>query len=120
MMFPDMRIYKVVTEGNLCDQWFPYIKQQELNLSEEMLLHTKLNMSSIHHAATEADYVDITFDFSSWCTNFRHELATDVFNILNELFGVFSIFEFTHSLPMRCFLETDPHVNLEAKTCTKT
>lgn len=58
-----MRIYKVVTEGNLGDQMFPYIKHQEMNLSEDMLLHTKLKMSLIHHAATEADYVSITFDF---------------------------------------------------------
>lgn len=64
-MVPEMRAYQVVTEKNLADIIFRYIKYQSMTLSEEQLTKTLNRMSS---PGEEYDYINIIIDFSSWCT----------------------------------------------------
>lgn len=45
-------------------------------------------------------HVFITLDFSSWCTNFRHESATPLFVELDRLFELHNILSFTYLFPL--------------------
>lgn len=70
-MTPEMRAYQVVTEKNIADTIFRYIKHQSMTLSEEQLIKTLNRMSC---PGEGHDYINIIIDFSSWCTHFRAEL----------------------------------------------
>lgn len=70
-MTPEMRAYQVVTEKNLADVIFRYIKHQSMTLTEEQLTKTLNRLSC---PGEGHDYVNIIIDFSSWCTHFRAEL----------------------------------------------
>lgn len=49
-------------------------------------------------------HVFIVLDFSSWCINFRHELATPLFIELDRLFGLHNIYSFTHLFSQLSYL----------------
>lgn len=80
-----MRAYQVVTEKNIADIIFRYIKHQSMTLSEEQLTKTLNRMSC---PGEGHDYVNIIIDFSSWCTHFRAELLEPLFSSLDGLFGL--------------------------------
>lgn len=90
-MTPEMRAYQVVTEKNIADVIFRYIKHQY------QLLRTLFRMS---HPGEAHDYVNIIIDFSSWCTHFRAELLAPLFCSLDKLFGFKQVYRFTHMFPL--------------------
>lgn len=96
-MTPEMRAYQVVTEKNIADVIFRYIKHQSMTLSEDQLLRTLFRMS---HPGEAHDYVNIIIDFSSWCTHFRAELLAPLFSSLDKLFGFQRVYGFTHVFPL--------------------
>lgn len=42
----EMRLYQTVTEKNIADHIFPYVKHQEMTMNEEQLTHTILRMNT--------------------------------------------------------------------------
>lgn len=96
-MTPEMRAYQVVTEKNIADIIFRYIKHQSMTLSEEQLTKTLNRMSC---PGEGHDYVNIIIDFSSWCTHFRAELLEPLFSSLDSLFGLKNVYRFTHTFPL--------------------
>lgn len=96
-MTPEMRAYQVVTEKNLADVIFRYIKHQSMTLSEEQVTKT-LNMTSC--PGEGHDYINIIIDFSSWCTHFRAELLAPLFSCLDSLFGLNNVYGFTYTFPL--------------------
>lgn len=100
----EMRLYQTVTEKNIADHIFKYIKHQSMTMSEEQLTRTILRMNTpVLHLEGET-YVFIVLDFSSWCTNFRYELATPLFSELDRLFGLKGVYAFTHKFPILSYL----------------
>ncbi|CAG4957247.1 unnamed protein product [Parnassius apollo] len=82
-MSPEMRAYQVVTEANIADTIFTYVKHQLMTLTEEQLTKTLIRMSC---PGGDHDYVNIVIDFSSWCTHFRAELRQNYDSVpLNNL-----------------------------------
>lgn len=96
-MTPEMRAYQVVTEKNLADIIFRYIKHQSMTFSEEQLTKTLNRMSC---PGEGHDYINIIIDFSSWCTHFRAELLAHLFASLDALFGLHNLYGFTHIFPL--------------------
>lgn len=96
-MTPEMRAYQVVTEKNIADIIFRYIKHQSMTLSKEQLTKTLNRMSC---PGESHDYINIIKDFSSWCTHFRAELLAPLFSSLDGLFGLHNIYSFTHTFPL--------------------
>lgn len=96
-MTPEMRAYQVVTEKNLADVIFRYIKHQSMTLSEKQLTKTLDRMSC---PGEDHDYINIIIDFSSWCTHFRAELLAPLFSSLDALFGLHNVYSFTHIFPL--------------------
>lgn len=96
----EMRLYQTSTEKNIADGVFTYIKHQSMTMSEEQLIRTILRMNTpVIHLEGET-YVFIVLDFSSWCTNFRFELITPLFEELDKLYGLNGIFSLTHLFPI--------------------
>ncbi|AWI42881.1 RNA-dependent RNA polymerase [Formica exsecta virus 4] len=96
----EMRLYQTSTEKNIADGVFTYIKHQSMTMSEEQLIRTILRMNTpIIHLEGET-YVFIVLDFSSWCTNFRYELITPLFEELDNLYGLNGVFSLTHLFPL--------------------
>jgi hypothetical protein len=100
-MCNEMRLYQTATEANIAEQVFPYIKQQSMTMSEEELLRTIIKLNSQRPNPDGVSHVFITVDFSSWCTNFRYELATPIFKMLDKMFGLKGIYAFTHLFPLQ-------------------
>jgi len=78
-MTPEMRLYQTATEKNIADHIFRFIKNQSMTMSEEQFTRTILWMNTPLIQIAGETYVFIVLDFSSWCTNFRHELVTPLF-----------------------------------------
>lgn len=95
-----MRLFQVATEKNIADGIFPFVKHQSMTMSEEELTKTILRMNTPTLQLKGEPYVFITLDFSSWCTNFRHELVTPLFEELDALFDLTDVYAFTHVFPM--------------------
>lgn len=95
-MTPEMRAYQVVTEKNIADIIFRYIKHQSMTLTEEQLTKTLNRMS---YPGEGHDYINIIIDFSSWCPYFRAELLEPVSTSLDQLFGFHNIYSITHKFP---------------------
>ncbi|CAG4938070.1 unnamed protein product [Parnassius apollo] len=93
----EMTAYQVVTESNIAETIFKYIKHQSMTLSEEQLTKTLNRMSC---PGGDHDYIYIVIDFSSWCTHFRSELVDPLFRALDDLFGVSNLYQFTHRFPL--------------------
>ncbi|UDL13960.1 MAG: RNA dependent RNA polymerase [Xiangshan Nyami-like virus] len=100
----EMRLYQTATEKNIADSVFRYIKHQSMTMNEEQLIRTIIRMNAPITAQAGETYVFITLDFSSWCTNFRHEAATPLFIELDRLFGLHNIYSFTHLFPLNSVL----------------
>ncbi|CAG5001741.1 unnamed protein product [Parnassius apollo] len=96
-MSPEMRAYQVVTEANIADTIFTYVKHQSMTLTEEQLTKTLIRMSC---PGGDHDYINIVIDFSSWCTHFRAELVEPLFRSLDQLFGFQNVYEFTPTFPL--------------------
>lgn len=96
-MTPEIRAYQVVTEKNIADIIFRYLKHQSMTLTEEQLTKTVNGMS---YPGEGHDYVNIIIDFSSWCTHFRAELLAALFTSLDALFGLRNVYSFTHTFPL--------------------
>lgn len=95
-MVPEMRLYQIATEGNIADTIFKYIREQSMTMGEEQLLRTITRMTSPHTDPTKSRYKFVVIDFSSWCTNFRHEFSQAVFKDLDDLFGFDLVYTYTH------------------------
>lgn len=100
----EMRLYQTATEKNIADSIFRYIKHQSMTMNEEQLTRTIIRMNAPITAQTGESYVFITLDFSSRCTNFRHEAATPLFIELDRIFGLHHIYSFTHLFPLNSLL----------------
>lgn len=72
----EMRLYQTATEKNIADSIFRYIKHQSMIMDEEQLIRTIIRMNTPIASVKGDSYVFIILDFSSWCTNFRHEAST--------------------------------------------
>ncbi|CAG5000775.1 unnamed protein product [Parnassius apollo] len=93
----EMRAYQVITELNIAETIFTYIKHQSMTLSAEQLTKTLNRMSC---PGGDHDYVNIVIDFSSWCTHFRAELVEPLFKSLDALFGFTNVYSFSHKFPL--------------------
>lgn len=100
----EMRLYQTATEKYIADHIFKYIKNQSMTMSEEQLTRTILRMNTPVLQIEGETYVFIVLDFSSWCTNFRLELITPLFEELDNLFGLRNIYVFTHKFPLISYL----------------
>lgn len=99
-----MRLYQTVTERNIADYIFKYIRHQSMTMNEEQLTRTINRMNTpVLHLEGET-YVFITLDFSSWCTNFRYELLNPLFGEIDNLFGFANVYKFTHIFPLISYL----------------
>lgn len=58
----EMRLYQTVTEKNLADHVFPYVKSQSMTMGEEKLTRTILRVNTPILQMGET-YVFITLDF---------------------------------------------------------
>nr|WPR17567.1 MAG: RNA-dependent RNA polymerase [Beetle nyamivirus] len=96
----EMRLYQTVTECNIADQIFPYVPQQSMTMREEKLLRVIHRMTTPHTPVHGVKHKFIVIDFSSWCTQFRLELTTNIFQSLDSLFGLVNIYSFTHIFPL--------------------
>lgn len=96
-MTPEMRAYQVVTEKNIADIIFRYIKHQSMTLSEEQLTKTLNRMTC---PGEGHDYIYIIIDFSSWCTHFRAELLAPLLSSLDALFSLHNVYRFTHTFSL--------------------
>lgn len=95
----EMRLYQTVTEKNIADHVFPFVKHQSMTMNEEQLTRMNLRINTPTIELEGETYVFIVLDFSSWCTNFRHELVTPLFTELDRLFGLHNVYSFTHLFP---------------------
>lgn len=99
-----MRLYQTITEKNLADHVFPYVKSQSMTMGEEKLTRTILRVNTPILQIEGETYVFITLDFFSWCTNFRYELVTPLFTKIDRLFDLHNVYSFTHFFPMMSHL----------------
>ena len=99
-MVQEMRLFQVATEANIASQIFPYVKKQSMTISEEEYMQTIIKLNSKKNTDSDHSHISIMVDFSSWCGNFRYELATPVFRDLDKLFGLENIFSAAHLFPM--------------------
>ena len=95
-----MRMYQVATEANIADQIFPYIKQQSMTMAEEEYLRTIIKLNTKRKGGDYTDRAFIAVDFSYWCSQFRYELATPIFALIDQLFGLLGVYAFTHIFPI--------------------
>ncbi|KAL0105524.1 hypothetical protein PUN28_016888 [Cardiocondyla obscurior] len=81
----EMRLFQTITEKNIAEGVFPYIKHQSMTMNEEQLLRTIQRMTTPSSLIIGDAYVFIVLDFSSWCTNFRYEFVFLFFTELDSL-----------------------------------
>lgn len=98
----EMRLYQVATENNM-KTVFRYIPHQTMTKSEDSLMKHLIRMSETT-AETEGSFVYISLDFSSWCTSFRYEGVTPIFQELDRLLGVENVMAYTQVFPLESIL----------------
>ncbi|BCL64177.1 L protein [Sekira virus] len=91
----EARLYQTATEHNLAEKIFPYIRGQSMTMSEEELKRVVLRMSSDLRAYAEHSMLFIAIDLSQWCTTWRHESAGPILRVLDEIFGLQGVYNFT-------------------------
>lgn len=111
-----MRLYQTVTEKNIADAVFRYVKHQSMTMNEETLTKIILRMNSPLKSEGES-FIFITLDFSSWCTNFRLEVTTPLFTELDRLFGLHNIYSFTQYFPLVSHLLFQDRFNPPEQSC---
>ncbi|KAL0098802.1 hypothetical protein PUN28_020749 [Cardiocondyla obscurior] len=100
----EMRLFQTVTEKNIADEIFPFIKHQSMTMNEKQLLRIIQRMTTLSSLVEGENYVFIVLDFFSWCTNFRYEFIYLLFCELDALFGIKDIYTFLHCFSIISFL----------------
>ncbi|KAJ2941434.1 hypothetical protein O0L34_g3646 [Tuta absoluta] len=98
----EMRLYQVATENNM-KTVFKYIPHQTMTKSEDSLMKHLIRMSEAT-PESEGSYIFISLDFSSWCTSFRYEGVTPIFQELDRLLGVENVMAYTQVFPLESIL----------------
>lgn len=113
-----MRLYQTVTEKNIADGVFKYIRHQSMTMSEEQLTRTINRMNAPMLEIEGETYVFITLDFSSWCLNFRLELLRPLLRDLDDLHGFVNVYQFTHIFPLISYLLFQDRFNPPRQSAT--
>lgn len=71
--------------------------------SEDDLFKHLLKISEIS-STDEGGAVFMSMDFSSWCTSFRYEGVTPIFEELDRLLGFTNVMAYTQKFPLESFL----------------
>lgn len=98
----EMRLFQVATENNI-KHIFKFIPHQTMTKTEDDLFKHLLKISETS-STEEGGAVFMSMDFSSWCTSFRYEGVTPLFEELNRLLGVNNVFAYTQKFPLEFIL----------------
>lgn len=71
--------------------------------SEDDLFKHLLKIS-VTSSTDDGGHVFISMDFTSWCTSFRHEGVTPLFEELDRLLGVSHVIAYTQKFPLESVL----------------
>lgn len=98
----EMRLFQVATENNI-KHVFKFIPHQNMTKSEDDLFKHLLKISETS-STEDGGAVFISMDFSSWCTSFRYEGVTPLFEELDRLLGVGNVLAYTQLFPLESIL----------------
>ncbi|CAB3241750.1 unnamed protein product [Arctia plantaginis] len=98
----EMRLFQVATENNIKNV-FKFIPHQTMTKSEDDLFKHLLRISE-SSSQDEGGHVFMAMDFSSWCTSFRFEGVTPLFEELDRLLGVTDVMAYTQIFPLESTL----------------
>ncbi|KAJ8709987.1 hypothetical protein PYW07_009353 [Mythimna separata] len=97
-----MRLFQVATENNI-KHVFKFIPHQTITKSEDDLFKRFLKILETS-SSEEGGAVFMSMDFSSWCTSFRYEAVTPLFEELDRLLGVENVLAYTQKSPLESIL----------------
>lgn len=98
----ETRLFQVATENNI-KHVFKFIPHQTMTKSEDVLFKQLLKISETS-STEEGGAVLMSMDFSSWCTSFRYEGITPLFEELDRLLGIKNVFAYTPKFPLESIL----------------
>lgn len=98
----EMRLFQVATENNI-KHVFKFIPHQTMTKSEDDLFKHLLKISETS-STEDGGAVFMSMDFSSWCTSFRYEGVTPLFEELDRLLGVNNVMAYTQKFPLESIL----------------
>ncbi|CAG9557920.1 unnamed protein product [Danaus chrysippus] len=94
----EMRLFQVATENNI-KHVFKFIPHQTMTKTEDDLFKHLLKISEMS-STEDRSAVFMSMDFSSWCTRFRYEGVTPLFEELDRLLGVNNVMAYTQKFPL--------------------
>lgn len=97
--------FQVATENNI-NHFFKYIPHQTMTKSEDDLFKHQLKITETS-STDEVGAVFMSMDFSSWCTSFRYEGVTPLFEKLDRMLGVDNVLAYTQKFPLESILLLD-------------